>query len=126
MAAFFTINIIEFPHDSVNGGSGLHLNYVAKYMFGIGFGISIPLITIAFVMSDTEGWLWSFKNWLGNRRVSKHPAAVRHVDADTRSLEMEKNRPSVESWRYRHPSRVDTGGTDRSRRTQEMDAVSPV
>ncbi len=126
MAAFFTINIVEFPHDSVNGGSGLHLSYVAKYMFGIGFSISIPLITMAFVMSDTEGWIWRFKNWLGKQRVSKHTMTSERREADDQSLAMEKRRPSVESWRYRHLVRVDTGGTDRSRRTQDPELVSPV
>ncbi len=126
MAAFFAINVIEFPHDSINGGSGLHLSYVAKYMFGIGFGISIPLIAIAFFMSDTEGWVWSSKNWLRRKKASKRTAVARQNDADDRSLQMEKGRPSVESWRYRHPSRVDTGGTDRSRGTQNGEVVSPV
>jgi hypothetical protein len=126
MAAFFTINIVEFPRDSVNGGSGLHLNYVAKYMFGISFAISIPLITMAFVMSDTEGWIWRFKNWLGNQKVSKHNVATRQRDADDQSVTMERGRPSVESWRYRHFLRVDTGGTDRSRRTQDVEVISPV
>ena len=126
MAAFFAINIVEFPHDPVNGGNGLHLNYVAKYLFGIGFSISIPLIIIAFVMSDTEGWIWRFKNWLGRQKVSEHSLIAKPGEADEQRLEMEKGRPSVESWRYRHIRRVDTGGTDRTRRTQDVEIVSPV
>jgi hypothetical protein len=132
MATFFAINIIEFPHDSLNGGSGIHLNYVAKYMFGFSFGISIPLITIAFFMSDTEGWMARLKNWLGRRKVgitgSKRPATSvpRQSDALERALDTEKGRPSIESWRYRHPPRADTGGTDKSRRTQDIEVVSPV
>jgi hypothetical protein len=126
MAAFFTINITEFPHDSTNGGNGLHLSYVAKYMFGIGFGISIPLIMIAFIMTDTEGWLWSLKNWVNLKKASKHTLAANPGDREDRGLEMEKGRSSVEGWRYRHPLRVDTGGTDKSRRTQDIVIVSPV
>ena len=47
IAALFTINIREFPH--LEGGSepSLPLSYVSKFMFGIGFAISIPLIAIA-------------------------------------------------------------------------------
>jgi hypothetical protein len=126
MAAFFAINIIEFPHDSPNGGSGLHLRYVAKYMFGIGLGISIPLIAIAFFMSDTGGWIWRFKNWLGPGKAAKQATAAKKIDAEDPSLGTEKRRPSAESWRYRHPSRADTGGTDRSRRTQDSETASPV
>lgn len=127
MAAFFAINIIEFPRDSINGVNGIHLSYVSKYMFGIGFGISIPLITIAFFMSDTEGWIANLKNWLGRQKASKRVSAARQSHAEDRCLEMEKGRPSVESWRYRHPVRVDTGGTDNlTRRSQDIRVVSPV
>lgn len=127
MATFFAINIIEFPHDSINGITGIHFSHVAKYMFGFGFGISIPLITIAFFLSDTQGWVARLKNWLGRREVSKRASAARQSShAEDRRLEMDKGRPSVESWRRYRPSRVDTGGTDKSRRTQDIDVVSPV
>lgn len=123
VAAFFTINIIEFPQDSINGGSGLHLSYVARYIFGIGFSISIPLIIIAFFMSDSDGWIWRFKNWLGRRKVSDHNPVASPDPVDNQRLEMEKGRPSRDSWRYGHIRRVDTGGTDRS---QDVEVVSPV
>lgn len=127
MAAFFAINIIEFPRDTTSGGgSGLHLGYVAKYMFGIGFGISIPLITLAFFMTNTENWLKRIQNWFGRQKVSKRASTARQIDAEVRESEMEKSRPSVESWRYMHPSRVDTGGTDRSHRSQDGRLISPV
>jgi hypothetical protein len=126
MATFFAINIVEFPQDSTNGGSGLHLSYVAKYLFGIGFGISIPLITIAFFISDTEGWVRRLKNWLGRQAASKRASVARKGETSDRHIEMEKGRPSIESWRYRRPSRVDTGGTDNTHRTQDIEVVSPV
>lgn len=126
MAALFAINIIEFPRDSTNGVNGLHFSYVSKYMFGIGFGFSIPLITMAFFMSDTEGWIARLKNWLGRQKASKRASAARQSHAEDRGLGMEKGRPSVDSWRYRHPVRVDTGGTDKTRRTQDIEVVSPV
>lgn len=50
IAAFFAINIQEFPHDP-NGGS-LPLGYVSKYTFGIGLTISLPLIALAFAVDD--------------------------------------------------------------------------
>ena len=137
MATFFAINILEFPHDSIGGGggtNGMHLSYVAKYMFGISFSISIPLIIIAFFISDTEGWVARLKNWLGRRKkVGKRAVSVpRQGDAAVavavvdRGLDSEKGRPSVESWRYRHPTRIDTGGTDKSRRTLDIEAASPL
>jgi hypothetical protein len=75
MAAFFTINIIEFPHDSSNGGNGLRLGWVSKYLFGIGFAVSVPLIALAFLISETRGWVWHMKNLLGKER--QHPSSRR-------------------------------------------------
>jgi hypothetical protein len=51
IAAFFAINIEEFPRSSPNAQT-LPLNYVAKYMFGIGLAISVPLIVIALTVDD--------------------------------------------------------------------------
>jgi hypothetical protein len=126
MAAFFAINIIEFPHDPQNGGNGLHLSYVAKYMFGIGFGVSVPLIMLAFVMSDTEGWMWSLKNWVGRKRMPKQQQVIMQEETQRELQEVEKARASVEAWRYRRPTRVDTGGTDRSRKSHDAELASPV
>ncbi|KAF2715349.1 hypothetical protein K504DRAFT_469594 [Pleomassaria siparia CBS 279.74] len=56
IAAIFTINIEEFPHE--NGNPALPFSYVSKYMFGIGFAISIPLIFVALsvdAIGDTFG-----------------------------------------------------------------------
>lgn len=47
IAAMFTINIDEFPHNPSGGEPLLPLSYVAKWVFGIGFAISIPFIAIA-------------------------------------------------------------------------------
>lgn len=126
IAAFFAIDVIEFPRNSLNGHSGLHLSYVAKYLFGIGFSISIPLITIAFVMSDSQGWPWGLKKWFGRHQAKKLASAAIHHHAEGGNFELEKGRPSVESWRYRYISRVDTGGTDRPRRSIDINATSPV
>ena len=45
MAAFFAINIREFPGDR---NSGLSLSFVSSYIFGVGLAISVPMIAIAF------------------------------------------------------------------------------
>jgi hypothetical protein len=133
IATFFTININDFPYfPSADGRiQGLDLQYVAKYTFGIGLGFSIPLILIAFIMGDTEGWFWRFRNRLfRQKRLDKRAVQPRlDLDGESRSLALgpEKGiRLSMESWRYRHPVRADTGGTDRTRGTQELEAGSAV
>lgn len=51
IATFFAINIQEFPR-SADGSQNLHLAYVTKYMFGISFAISIPLVFIALSLDN--------------------------------------------------------------------------
>jgi Mg2+ and Co2+ transporter CorA len=50
IAAFFAINIREFPHGP--DGPSLPLGYVSRYIFGIGLTISLPLIALAFAVDD--------------------------------------------------------------------------
>ncbi|OKL64361.1 hypothetical protein UA08_01088 [Talaromyces atroroseus] len=50
IASFFAINVAEFPHS--DGNTNLPLSYVSKYIFGIGFSISIPLILLALSVDD--------------------------------------------------------------------------
>ena len=59
MAAFFTISINEFPHGSSNssGQIGLPLGWVSKYLFGIGFAVSIPMVALAFAVDDVVAFL---------------------------------------------------------------------
>lgn len=47
MTGFFAINIREFPHEPGGDQASLPLTYVIKFVLGIGFAISIPLIFIA-------------------------------------------------------------------------------
>ena len=56
IAAFFTINIREFPK-APDGGDSMPLSYVCKYMFGIGFAISIPLVIVALLLDDINTFL---------------------------------------------------------------------
>ncbi|KAF3406321.1 Ankyrin repeat and protein kinase domain-containing protein 1 [Talaromyces pinophilus] len=46
ITSFFALNLAEFPH--TGGVTDLHLSFVSKYIFGVGFAISIPLILFAF------------------------------------------------------------------------------
>ncbi|KAL4797921.1 hypothetical protein BDV19DRAFT_358243 [Aspergillus venezuelensis] len=50
ITSFFTIEITEFPQTA--GTSTLPLSFVAKYVFGVGLGIAIPLVLIAFAAQD--------------------------------------------------------------------------
>ncbi|KAL4787445.1 hypothetical protein BJX76DRAFT_363385 [Aspergillus varians] len=45
ITSIFTINMPQFDNQ-------LTLGYVAKYTFGVGFGISIPLVVLALVLDD--------------------------------------------------------------------------
>jgi hypothetical protein len=64
IAAFFAINIQEFPKE--DGQQSLPLGYVSKYMFGIGFGISIPLVLLAFAVDDVFGIVKRSLVWIAH------------------------------------------------------------
>ncbi|EED21298.1 ankyrin repeat protein [Talaromyces stipitatus ATCC 10500] len=64
IASFFAINVAEFPHDAQSGNTNMPLSYVSRYIFGIGFSISIPLILLALSVDDIR--LGSREAW---RRV---------------------------------------------------------
>lgn len=69
IASFFTITVNEFPTNPLTGVQSLPLGYVAKYMFGIGFAISIPLIWIALSLGEIEdAWREGRRRWAGWRR----------------------------------------------------------
>ena len=118
MAAFFTINIIEFPQDPSNGGNGMKLGWVSKYLFGIGFALSVPLIAVAFFVSDMKGWIWHLKNWFGRGRMHASSRQA-HSGADPagqfkpptiivrRSLDSENR-----IYPRRQTTRISTGLTD--------------
>lgn len=66
IAAFFAINISEFPRS--DGQESLPLAYVSKYMFGVGFAISIPLILIALLYDDIRRFLRALKGKILTKR----------------------------------------------------------
>lgn len=73
IASFFAINIREFPR--FDGNSSLPLAYVSKYMFGIGFAVSIPLIVIALSLGDIGDMFRQFKMWISHRRTLRKKKA---------------------------------------------------
>lgn len=75
MAAFFTINIKEFPR-AADGTEQLSLGYVSKYMFGIGLAVSVPLIAVAFTLEDI-GYYFSKVGKKVKRRVIGSPVSSR-------------------------------------------------
>lgn len=77
ISSIFTINMKEFDN--------LNLNYVAKYTFGIGFAISIPLVWVALTVDDIGGFFrMSSRRWLSR---DKEP---QKREAPLQALEMEK------------------------------------
>ncbi|KAI1417324.1 hypothetical protein F5Y13DRAFT_202860 [Hypoxylon sp. FL1857] len=69
IAAFFAINLQEWQDGP------LTIPYVSKYMFGIGLGISIPLIAMAFAVTDisdaVRGLLDTGRKWFRGRGKGK-------------------------------------------------------
>ena len=53
IAAVFAIPLNNF--ETANGAPSLPFSYVAKFIFGVGLAISIPLITIAFAVDSIKG-----------------------------------------------------------------------
>ncbi|KAE9368720.1 hypothetical protein N431DRAFT_63393 [Stipitochalara longipes BDJ] len=67
IAAFFAINVREFPR--LDGNSSLPLAYVSKYMFGIGFAVSIPLVVIALSLDDIRDMFRQLRRWINRRKT---------------------------------------------------------
>lgn len=77
IVSIFTINLAEFPKGE-DGSEELHLAYVAKYTFGIGFSISIPLIALALAVDDIgdgcQEAVRRVRRWLMLQRLAKYGA----------------------------------------------------
>ncbi|KAK4569974.1 hypothetical protein LTR86_002944 [Recurvomyces mirabilis] len=58
LAAFFAINITQFPHQGKDGGLQMSLSYVSSYVFGIGSAIALlsvnQAVVASFVDNDSE------------------------------------------------------------------------
>jgi len=75
IAAIFTINIREFPHEDGGSEPSLPLSYVSKYMFGIGFAISIPLVALAFSVDAVGDFFRKMQRRILDRGSKKSPAS---------------------------------------------------
>lgn len=127
IAAFFAINVREFPRSPDGTASSLPLGWVAKYMFGIGFAVSIPLVAIALSLDDIADLFKHGKIWWGRRRVRRETKVLEGegVGVGSGSLDVLKlqqalslarsGRKSVETeWireRLSTSQRPDTAGT---------------
>jgi hypothetical protein len=74
IAAMFTINIQEFPHRPGSDEPSLPLSYVSKYMFGIGFAISIPFIAIALSFDAIGDFFREVKRRFRERKTQSRKA----------------------------------------------------
>lgn len=83
ITSIFTINIKEF--------GALNLSYVAKYTFGIGFAISIPLILLALSVDDIgdvcQEAMRHIRRWMSHRQKQK---AECDDQLDEATIKMEK------------------------------------
>lgn len=134
IAAVFTIPIREFPREAGENQASLPLPYVSKFMFGVGFAISIPLIAIALSLDAIGDFFREVKRRFVERGVKKSMVAMpsgstEKIDitytVDTMALEQAlsigrstRGRRSYESNPFGgHLLPVTSRGTGRTRRT---------
>ncbi|GLA17149.1 hypothetical protein AnigIFM62618_004272 [Aspergillus niger] len=103
ITSVFAINMAEFE-----GSNELHLPYVAKYTFGIGFAISIPLILVALSVDDIgdvcqEG-IRRMRRWMSQKRADASPAGMQDNSRPT-AFEIEK---ILSARRSRKSAELDT------------------
>ncbi len=113
IAAFFAINFADWNNT-------LTVGYVAKYTFGIGLGISIPLVVMAFTVRDifnTVGnMMASAKASLSNRR--KRPAEAPDSSDD--------DSPAPTATHHTHYNRHSSSGQNPLRaKTPDAGDLSP-
>ncbi|KAI6608252.1 hypothetical protein MCOR04_000278 [Pyricularia oryzae] len=80
IAAFFAINFREWQ--DADGQPGLSIGFASKYMFGIGLGISIPLIILAFTVTEVVDSVLGFVSGVAQKPKSKpdeDPQPVRRL-----------------------------------------------
>jgi hypothetical protein len=120
IAAFFTINIKEFPHDAE--GQNLPLAYVSKYLFGVGFAISIPLIMVALLYDDIGALIRAVKGKIQGERVEMGSVTQGGSSLSLQTIKMEEVFSIARSGRserrshekqWERPASRDTVGTAR-------------
>jgi ankyrin repeat protein/Mg2+ and Co2+ transporter CorA len=88
IAALFTINIEQFPHKPGGGEPSLPASFVFKYMFGIGFAISIPFIAIALSFDAIGDFFREVRRRFRDRRnspQSRHDNTNRFTISDDKA-----------------------------------------
>jgi len=129
MAAFFTIDFKEFPHNT-QGNQSLSISYVSKYMckfpappypnpskltnqVGIGLAISIPLIAIAFAVDNLGQMIKNvFKSMIGFKNSTQERFA--RSRQNTQELEVVVEMEMKRSGETMRPGRA-SYETDESR-----------
>ncbi|KAI4624869.1 uncharacterized protein J4E87_005350 [Alternaria ethzedia] len=112
IAAMFTINIQEFPHRPGSDEPSLPLSFVSKYMFGIGFAISIPFIAIALSFDAIGDFFREVKRRFRERKAQNRQSRHDFNDAysgiektdfeypfDTRTIEQALSRGRSTAYR---------------------------
>lgn len=108
MAAFFAISIDEFPTDASTGNHSLPLAYVAKYMFGIGLAISLPLIFIALSLDEvSDAWREGRRRWAAWKRRRRDGAGRGTVGGEDGGLDVLRIQRALSTARSQRKS-VDT------------------
>ncbi|OTB01846.1 hypothetical protein M426DRAFT_210783 [Hypoxylon sp. CI-4A] len=124
IAAFFAINLQEWQDGP------LTIPYVSKYMFGIGLGISIPLIAMAFAVTDisdaVRGFFSGGGDWLGRGRRLSFGAGgggSRHrLPSNERAMDWDEETHMI------HPKTsisISVGGEQRRQQQAYYDGLSP-
>lgn len=112
MAGIFTIPVREFPHLDAGDQPSLPLAYVSKFIVGIGFAISIPLVFVALSYERIGTFIDETRaKWKERRRARSAPphTSIRDEKSDydgaytVDMLALEhamstRGRPSVESY----------------------------
>ncbi|KAF4549877.1 Ankyrin repeat-containing protein 33 [Elsinoe fawcettii] len=113
IAGIFTINIRDLPRDPQNDW-GLPMGYVFKYIFGIGFAISIPMIAIALSLDDIgDAWRQFTRRLHRERTTSRDVPDVQITTEEQyrKSVEMQSVRSAFSNTsRYRRESLWANGG----------------
>ena len=101
IASIFDIDIVEFPRGP-DGDQQLRLSYVAKYTFGIGFAISIPLIAIALSVDDIgdgcQEAIRRVRRWLTQRKQQKkhHHLTQTVIETQQQQQQQQQNEKQAE------------------------------
>ncbi|KAL4968352.1 uncharacterized protein BDV14DRAFT_153095 [Aspergillus stella-maris] len=75
ITSFFTIEITEFPQTA--GAPTLPLSFVSKYVFGVGLGIAIPLVLIAFAAQDFKLGFRALYDFFRREGATEKPSDIK-------------------------------------------------